>query len=80
MLGVAILDNSAFLVSHFDNGIAYFQKFRMSIAFIHMTISLTFFLWKGGGERIPTMLYFKELLGAHKNHSFSRITKFFGER
>ena len=38
-----------------------------------------FFLWKRG-ERIPTMLYFKELLGAHKNHSFSRITKFFGER
>ena len=34
-----------------------------------------FFLWKRG-ERIPTMLYFKELLGAHKNHSFSRITKF----
>jgi hypothetical protein len=37
LLGVAILDNSAFLVSHFDIGMVYSQKFWISIAFIHIS-------------------------------------------
>jgi hypothetical protein len=35
LLGVVILDNSAFLTSHVDIGIAYFQKFRIS--FLHIS-------------------------------------------